>query len=253
LDLVATSAATGWKRPICFTTTSGSDGFLNMESYFERRGLVYQLIPIRTEASRGDVTRVNEDVLYDNLMNKYRYSGMSKKKHFFLDDKAEIVPSTLQQLFVSLAGTYVNKIGEIKFKDSALTNPDSKAKIEEYKKKAGALLDKCNTEIPQSVLLTKGNIKFSMAMIYHEIGQDDKAEKELKELFEISRQEAAYFVKFNGRVQGGDYIKSLTQDAFDFMKRSADYAKQWGFTNSQKEMDASVKQLESAVQGFLGS
>jgi len=252
LDLVATNAERGWKRPICFTTTSGSDGFLNMEPYFERRGLIYQLIPVRTEASRNDVTRVNEDVLYDNLMNKYQYSGMNKKKHFFLDDKAEIVPSTLQQLFVSLAGTYVNKVEEMKFNDSTLSGADAQAKVAEYRKKSGALLDRCSEVLPEDVLLTKGNIKFSMAMIYHEIGQDDKAEKHLKGLFEIARQEAAYYVKFNGRSQATDYMKQVnTQDALDFMKRAADYAKRWGFTKTQADMEKTLKTLEPAVTSFI--
>ncbi|MEZ4805085.1 MAG: DUF2723 domain-containing protein [Bacteroidia bacterium] len=73
LDLVATNAETGWKRPICFTTTSGSDGFLNMEPYFERRGLIFQLIPIRSQASRNNVSRLNEEVMYENLMKNYRF------------------------------------------------------------------------------------------------------------------------------------------------------------------------------------
>ncbi|MES2618169.1 MAG: hypothetical protein V4613_09830, partial [Bacteroidota bacterium] len=251
LDLIATNAATGWKRPICFTTTSGNDGFINMEPYFERRGLVFQLIPIRSPASRGEVSRVNEEVLYDNLMKNYRYSGLNKKPHFYLDDKAEIVPSNLQQLFVSLAGTYMNKIEEIKFKDSAMTSEDSKAKVAEYKKRAGALLDRCSEVLPEKVLITKGNIKFTMAMIYHEIGQDDKAKKHLTELFEMSRQEVAYFIKFNGRSQGDVYIKQNTQDAFDVMKRTADYARQWNFTKEEADMNKSVKEYEQSVNAFL--
>lgn len=251
LDLIATNAATGWKRPICFTTTSGNDGFMNMEPYFERRGLVFQLIPIRSQVSRGEVSRVNEEVLYDNLMNKYRYSGMREKPHFYLDDKAEIVPSNLQQLFVSLAGTYMNKVEQIKFMDSALTQPDSKEKIAEYKKRAGALLDKCSEVIPESVLLTKGNVKFTIAQIYHDLGQDDKARKHLSELFEISRQEVAYFVKFNGRSQGGDYIKQNTNDAFDTMTRCAEYAKQWGFSKEEKDMTKAIKDYEQPVKSFL--
>ncbi len=254
LDLVATNAERGWKRPICFTTTSGSDGFLNMEPYFERRGLVYQLIPVRTEATRNDVSRVNEDVLYDNLMNKFRYSNMSGKKHFFLDDKAEIVPTTLQQLFVSLAGTYVNKIQEMKFRDSSLSEAGAQAKVAEYKQRANDLLDKCEKVLPEDVLLTKGNIKFSIAMIYYEIGQKEKAEKHLKGVFEIAKQECAYFVKFNGRSQGTDYMKQVnTQDALDFMKRADEYAKTWGMTKTHAEMDKQLKELEPAVTSFINS
>jgi len=252
LDLIATNAATGWKRPICFTTTSGSDGFLNMEPYFERRGLVYQLIPIRSQASKNNVNRVNEDVMYDNLMNKYGYSGMNKKANFYLDDKAMIVPSTLQNLFVSLSGHYLQKISEIKFSDSALTQPGNLEKVEDYKTKVKALMAKCQKEIPENVLITKGNIKFSIAMIYHEVGDDKNAEKNLNELFDISKEEVNYFLKFTGGKKSY-YMRGLTKDAYEMMERCANSAKEWKNDILSNKYDKMNKELAPAVNNFVNN
>ena len=42
-----------------------------------------------------------------------------------------------------------------------------------------------------------------------------------------------------------------TQDALDFMKRAADYAKRWGFTKTQADMEKTLKTLEPAVTSFI--
>lgn len=251
LDLIATNAETGWKRPICFTTTSGSDGFMNMEPYFERRGLIYQLIPIRSQASRNNVSRVNEEVLYDNLMNKYRYSGMNKKKNFYLDDKATIVPSTMQNLFVSLSGHFLGKIQEITAMDSGLMLPGNKEKVEGYKQRIVNLMNKCETELPESVLVTKGQMKFNFAMIWHEAGDQKKAEKHLNELYELSRQEVRYFLKFGSRKTY--YMRGITKDAFDMMERCVALAKEWKFTELQVKWERTNKELTGAVNTFVNS
>ena len=251
LDLIATNAATGWKRPICFTTTSGSDGFMNMEAYFERRGLIYQLIPIKSQASRNNVSRVAEDVVYDNLMKHYKYSGMKEKKNFYLDDKATIVPSTIQNLFISLSGHFLGKIEEIKMRDSGLQMPGSAEKIAEYKDKIKNLMQKCETEIPETVLLTKGQMKYNIAMIWHEAGDMKKAEQHLNELYEISRQEARYFLKFGSKKTY--YMRGLTKDAYDMMERCAATAKEWKMDALTAKYEKTNKEFTAAVNNYVNS
>lgn len=253
LDLIATNAEQGWKRPICFTTTSGSDGFMNMEPYFERRGLIYQLIPIRSQASRNNVSRINENVLYDNLMNQYKFSGMKEKKNFFLDDKAMIVPSNIQNLFISTAGHFLTKVEEIKFNDSTFSIPGNKEKVDGYRAKAIALLEKCQTEMPEHVLLTKGNAKYSIAYIYYEAGEKQKAEKNLSELYEISKNELTYYLKFNGNSNKSYYMRGLAKDAFDTMERCANSAKQWNMESLANKFEKSNKELANAVNSFVNN
>lgn len=249
LDLIAQNNATGWKRPICFSSTSGDDGFLGMQAYFERKGLVFQLVPIKTPGARRNMVKMNTEVTYDLLMNKYKYSGMNKKKDFYLDDKANIVPSTIQNMFVILAGEYLTKADEIKMQDSMLSVPGNKEKVEQYRTKALSLMERCKKEIPETVLVTTGEMKFSMGMIYHEAGDDVKAEKEWNELFDIANKEIQYFLRFNGR-SNVEILQQKTKDAYDMMERIVSYGKQYKFASVAK-WEKAYKGYTAQVQGFL--
>jgi len=209
------------------------------------------LIPIRTQgASRNRVSRINEEVLYNNLMKEYRFSGMNAKPNFYLDDKAMIVPSTLQNLFISLSGHYLQKIGEIKANDSTMAIPGNKEKLDEYTTKIKALMARCQKEIPENVLTTKGEIKYNIAMIYHEIGDTKNAEKNLDELYELSRKDVTYFVKFTGNKKS-QYMMELTRDAYDYMERCANTAKEWKSTNLANKYEKINKELMTAVNSFF--
>jgi len=253
LDLIATNAERGWKRPICFTTTSGSEGFLNMEPYFERRGLVFELIPIRSQASRNRVSRINEKVLYNNLVKDYKYSGISTKEHFFLDDKAAIVPNTIQNLFISTAGDFLNKMKEIEFNDSLMSNPENKAKYDDYKLKVKTLVDRCVEVFPNDVLFTKSDIRYSIAQIYNEIGEKDKAEKELAELFASCQKELTYYLQFQDKRQKSMYMMGLAKDAFDTMERCMAMAKEIKNTKMASDMERTSKELSAPTNNFLNT
>jgi hypothetical protein len=251
LDLIARNAETGWKRPICFSTIAGNEGFINLEPYFERRGLIYQLVPVKSPVSNGHISRINTEDTYDLLMKQFRFSGMKEKPGFYLDDKSDVAASSLQQLFVALAAEYSNKVEEIKFYDSILNNQDNRAKVEAFEKKTTSLLDKCALEIPETVLFTKGNIKFNMAALRQETGNHHLAKKLLDETFETARQEVVYFIKFKGRPQDTDYLKSSAYEAFSMMKRCIEYGKKWGYTEGIAEKEKTVSTLEPGLNDYL--
>lgn len=253
LDLIATNAATGWKRPIVFSATVGNDGFLGMEAYMERRGLVHQLVPIKTPGGGGDVTRINKPVLYDLLMNKYSFCGIKEKKNFYVDDKADIVTTHLQQYFVMLASDYFGEADYMTRMDSLGIDPKAKERVADYKKRAGLLLDKCIVEFPEPAVTTRSQIYLTMARIYQGIGQKDKAKIQLGKAYEQSKQEVAYFVRFNGRPQGNLYAMQLTNEAFEVLKQCASLSKEWGLKEEQPKMDKSVKEYEQQVTQFLST
>jgi hypothetical protein len=251
LDLIANNALTGWKRPICFSSTSGDEGFAGLEKYLVRKGLIYQLVPIKTEEAQKNYISMDKETTYDLLMNKYDYSGINKKKNFYLDDKATIVPATLQNMFVVLAGEYLTEADIIKQTDSMLTIPENKAKVEELNKKAIAILDKCLKVLPFDVLVTQSEIKFSMGVLYHDAGDAKKSEAMFNDVFEDCSQEIAYFVKFNGR-KGIYLLKQKTKDAKDTIDRIIQYGKDWNYSSVQK-WEKIEKDLSQPVMNFLQS
>jgi hypothetical protein len=250
LDMIATNAAGGWKRPICFSTIAGKDGLTNLESYLERRGLVYQLVPLKSEVRGGEVSKMNIESMYDLLMNRFRFGGMRQKPGFYLDDKSDVVANSMQNLFVSLAAEYVNEAEQITFYDSALAIPGNREKVNDLKNKATRLMDKCALEIPENILPTKGSIKFTMAALRQATGHDALAKKHLQELFEICRQEVKYYCSFMGKPQNTYYMRSDVYQDIEMMKRVIEYAKKWQY-GIDKTLQKQLDMLQPVVNMYL--
>ena len=65
--------------------TGYHDDALGLEDYFQLEGLAYRLVPIKSaNKSWLDYGRVDADILYDNMMNKFVWGG-SKEKGVNLD------------------------------------------------------------------------------------------------------------------------------------------------------------------------
>ena len=72
LDILAHN---DWTRPIYFVTGYHNDAF-GLEEYFQLEGLAYRLVPIKSEnKSWVDYGRIDTDILYDNIMNKFVWGG----------------------------------------------------------------------------------------------------------------------------------------------------------------------------------
>lgn len=250
LDLVATNAKTGWKRPICFTTTSGSDGFTNLETYFERKGLVFQVIPVKSPNTKNNVSKLDANTIHNNLVKVFKYSGMKEKKGFFLDDKATTGPYAYQELFITLSGHYLDKIMSLKQQDSAGKNPQIQTEIKGYQDKIKELLTKCELEIPESVYHMPHQTRYYFAMIWHEAGDDKKSAECLDVLYKNCLDEVKYYTRFTGNKKTR-YLRGLTKDDFDFMQRCAGSAKDWNMTAKAAEYDKTNQSMSGTVNNFV--
>ncbi|MGD9992079.1 MAG: DUF2723 domain-containing protein [Salinivirgaceae bacterium] len=81
LDLLASS---NWERPIYFVTV-GTGNETNMRDYFQLEGFAYRFVPIKTPFDYQSIGRIDTDILYDNLMNKFRWGNMAEP-HVYLDE-----------------------------------------------------------------------------------------------------------------------------------------------------------------------
>ncbi len=76
LDILAHN---DWKRPIYYVTGYQEDA-LGLEEYFQLEGLAYRLVPIKSEnKSWLRYGRIDTDILYKNLMEKFVWRGASEK------------------------------------------------------------------------------------------------------------------------------------------------------------------------------
>jgi hypothetical protein len=71
-----------WKRPICFTTSIGPDNIFGLEQYLYKEGFVYHLMPLKTDPGlRDQLGKANSLVMYDNMMNKFKWGKFKTAKY----------------------------------------------------------------------------------------------------------------------------------------------------------------------------
>ncbi|MEA1886431.1 MAG: DUF2723 domain-containing protein [Bacteroidota bacterium] len=77
-------AQNDWERPVYFVTGYHNDA-LGMEEYFQLEGNAYRLVPIKSQNYNWlDYGRIDTDILYDNLMNKFTW-GNANDPDVYLD------------------------------------------------------------------------------------------------------------------------------------------------------------------------
>lgn len=84
MDIIANNI---WDRPIYFAVTVRSESLMGLDSYFQMEGLALKIVPINggKDALVPGVLgkgRVDSDIVYDNVMNKFRWGNFDKHKLF---------------------------------------------------------------------------------------------------------------------------------------------------------------------------
>ena len=185
LDIIATNAKEGWKRPIYWTTTTGSSVYLNLDNYLRHNGLVYELIPVK--ANRNFRGMDDMPLLYNNLMNVYTWGNMEKGE-LFLDDKATLVPRNLRSLFIQVGDFY-----------SRTNSHDS----------ATALIDRCYEAMPESILPMDLRLKIASAEVYYRAGNTEKGDQFLTEVGDDAAELVVYYKRFPRRGKLGGVQQDL--------------------------------------------
>ena len=88
-----------WDRPIYFAVTCRPEKFYGLQDYTQLEGLALRIVPIKGNSQTeyfGVVGSggVNKEVLYDNVMNKFRWGNFDQKDLFIDRSYAPSVQST---------------------------------------------------------------------------------------------------------------------------------------------------------------
>jgi hypothetical protein len=219
LDIVA---STDWTRPICFAITTGSDVYLNMQQYFQINGLVYQLVPIKNDQpADGTMGRINSDVLYDNLMNKFKWGGM-EKDGIYLDETILRQTKNLRNLFYRLAIKLVE---------------------EGDKERAIKVLDKCLAVMPEK------NIPYDVFVVrlaegFYGADATEKGNALIKEVANVYTDRYNYFASFRKVGKGGAAQNELDECAqiIGYCQQVAEFHKQDALAKELKDAQAKLVQ-----------
>ncbi|MBQ5774639.1 MAG: DUF2723 domain-containing protein [Paludibacteraceae bacterium] len=88
-----------WKRPIYFAVTIGEDYHLGLNPYLELTGMAYRITP---ERSADGKPRVNTEVMYENMLNKFKYGNINIPG-IYIDENTMRMCRTHRMMFCQLA------------------------------------------------------------------------------------------------------------------------------------------------------
>jgi tetratricopeptide (TPR) repeat protein len=169
LDLIANN---NWERPIYFNNTSLQAVGVNLNNYVVQEGNAYRLLPVRNPEPRSEF--VNTEIMYDNVMNKFRFRGLDDPKVYNSIDHRNFALNHRSTLN-SLANALISK-GEIE--------------------KAKAVIYKSLEAIPD-ISIPYDYTTSQLVKLLYRIGDNEKA-KEIAEIIgERANDALTYFSTYN--------------------------------------------------------
>ncbi len=176
VDLIANN---DWTRPIYFSVTVGNSpkSFFWLTDYFQLEGLAYRFVPVNNPTPKGSVDfgKVNTDIMYENVMNKFEYGNM-ELPGVYLDETNRRLSYNLRNAFGRLA-SQLNAEGK---KDEAIK-----------------ALDLAMEKMPEEKFAFNYFI-FSVLEGYYQAGAKEKGNEMLMLFAKRLDEELAYYQQFKG-------------------------------------------------------
>lgn len=173
LDLLA---GFNWERPIYFAVTTGREAYMGLDEYLQLEGLAYRLTPVRsTKEEMQTGARISAEKMYDNIMNKFQWGGMSTPG-VYLDENSLRFASNMRIQIGGLASVLVQQ-GK--------------------KDKAIQVLDKAMKEMPEETVSFDATL-YSIIIGYFQAGENKKAVPLAEKLFTLFEEDLKYYNKLAG-------------------------------------------------------
>ncbi len=215
LDLLATN---NWERPVYFAITVGHASYLKLEEYFQLEGLAYRLVPIKTKNRDGQIGRIDTDIMYDNMMNKFVWGGIDDPE-VFLDENNLRMTMNLRNNFARLANALL---------------------VEGKRDSAIAVLDRCMELMPHN-LVPYNYFNIGLADAYYKANEHNKANEIIKKLAEISRDDLDYYLSLKGEYSSS--VKTERKRAMTVMQELVRITRNYKQTELNKELEEQFQRL----------
>ena len=141
-----------WSRPIYFARTVGPDNFLRLDNYLRQDGIALRIVPYDVYSNDSNI---DTDILYENLMHKYRYGNL-EEPGIYLDENAMRMATTFRVMFGQLA-VYLFEEGK--------------------KEKTKEVLDYALKVLPDYNVPYDNHSTSTIASMYYRLGEIEKARK----------------------------------------------------------------------------
>ncbi len=213
-------AANEWERPIYIDHSLLYTNQVHFLEYLQFEGLAYRFVPIKTARRGSFYGRIDSDILYENVMNKFTWGNVNDPD-IFIDEYNEKEVRIIQgrYMFARLADK-LNKEGK---KDKALEVVDRMFEIFP------------NNKMPL------GFDSLPAVEQYYKAGANEKGDQYLRVLAENSFENVDYYINLPGKFASavkGDLDRELAQ-----LRNVVAIAKRYSPEELHKELDGKVKAL----------
>ncbi len=183
-----------WSRPI-YTTAPQIFTDLGLGEWLQADGWAYRLVPIRTpaKAETGEYGRIDTELTYDLLMNRYKYGNASNPR-VYVD-----YTSLVNLRWVQARETFVRLANEL------LEQGDVERAVE--------VLDRCLTEYPPSKFDYDFWPTYSIIEAYYGAGAMERGDVLLEDYANVLQE----YIKYYGRF-GGSKFRSVETVWMDYVK-----------------------------------
>ena len=217
LMLIDILAANNWERPVYFAVSATKDSYMGLESYFQLEGLAYRLVPIKGSSDEGTIGSVNTDIMYDNLINKFKWGNM--KDPSFNMDEYNLRLLSIMKIRSNFARLGIELINEQKID------------------KAVKVFDKCIEELPDY------QVPFDQYMIsfvrgYYVCGEFEKGNKVSRKIANKFYDDLNYYLSLEKDFYSNDIDreKNISAQVLNILIEQADSFNQNEFANELRSM-----------------
>jgi hypothetical protein len=215
-----------WNRPVYFAVTTGGDAYMGLEQYFQLEGLAYRLTPIKHKKSTNPNLDggVASEIMYENMMTKFQWGNMDRTDiPLNMDENNRRMTTNLRLQFNHLAEQLIaegkNDLAQNVLKKSLEVMPEKNVPYEH----------------PQ--------IMWQVADMLYQAGDSATALDLSKRLYEIAKQEVAYYNSLDTERQA--IISRDVRTQVQIADRLAIMAEEY------LPNDPSVKEMNETVGGYL--
>ncbi|MCH2044237.1 MAG: hypothetical protein MK212_08830, partial [Saprospiraceae bacterium] len=196
MDIIASNAEAGWKRPIYFAVTCRPEKIMGLKEYLQYDGMALRVIPYKVGLPKNayapsQMGRIEVDTLYNNFMNKFKWGNFDKHE-LFVDESYTPSVQSLQSGMSRLT-EYMIRMSSPDPRNPASLTMDSTVR-EEYRQKSINVINKFFEVFPdKNFPLDDNRLALQMVSYAYAIDAEDIVNDKLKIIATKLAQKQVFF------------------------------------------------------------
>ena len=247
-DIIASSIAQGWNRPCYFAMTVPNSYYLGLDPYLRLTGLAYQVTPLVGNGT----SEVSTDIMYDNVVNKFKWGGLDTAKpgSLYLDETICRMVTTMRSALIDLAKGLLREGDQAKNGTKAIpAGMTQEAYVADRYKKARTILDLMLEKLPVSACPFTVQMGQEVANVYYFLSKssgDNTSMEKSNKLLEDEILRYSKYVRFYQSLSPSQYDRLTRIDKFIDQQYLLDLLGDYGQQCGEEKYEAIAKKLSDS-------